>query len=486
MKQIISFLLLLCATSVSAQGIKTTFTRDIYIDDGLKELHAFAIGDSVTIYGYKRKNSIYYFNIETKYYADLIDFYDIPFDVTEKALKKLPNALSDEQKDFMRLRKQYINQKILEQKKQNAFSGKFLNIVSSDRFTRQYSTDDKIEVGDTVYIVGYKDGGYANYQYALYNDKAAGIYIVTREYDLFKNKINKDDFPPADDADVVSFLEEKKQEILRRKAEEKVRYRKQVLDGKVQAIVRNSSYLKKLDDGSKSLEDKDTVTIVGYSQNAGTNYYALYSNSSGVVGDFTSTSENRFAFYDASDINFADMPAYDDPEVKFVIQKQKQVIDSLLQIRRVEQEKEFAELTKKLFQMYKDNQPFIISDIYWSANSVGGIEVSLSITNCTQQTIKYVTFQGYFMNAVGDKCWNEIGGGTVWKGRGIGPIGPCPSTIENTPVRFGNNKASYNFDNPTFYSRIADTFRLSSVTVEYTNGKKITLSGANLYKHVRQ
>ena len=111
--------------------------------------------------------------------------------------------------------------------------------------------------------------------------------------------------------------------------------------------------------------------------------------------------------------------------------------------------------------------------------------MSLDITNCANQTIKYVTFQGYFLNAVGDKCRNEIGGSTIWKVRGVGPIGPSPTTIDNNYERIQKCKASYDFDDLTFYSRSANTFRLSSVTVEYTNGRKLTLSGANLDKHVR-
>ena len=94
-------------------------------------------------------------------------------------------------------------------------------------------------------------------------------------------------------------------------------------------------------------------------------------------------------------------------------------------------------------------------------------------------------FEGYFINAVGDRCRNEIGGSTTWKARGVGPIGPCPTTADNYYDRVKKCDASYNFDNLTFYTRVAHTFRLSSVTVEYTNGKNITLSGANLNKHVR-
>lgn len=486
MKQIIAFLMLLCTTCVSAQGIQTTFTRQINIKRDYNSPISFNFGDSVTVYGYKKKSGVYYYNIETKYYADLIRSNDIPFAATEKELKKLPNALDDEQKDFMRLRKQLAAQRLLTLKKEKALRGDFMNIVSAHyALSSDDATGGKLTKGDTVYIVGYKGGAYSDYQYALYNDKVAGVYKTSSDYSLFYKKFDKNDLPSVDDPDVIKFLEGKRQEILQRKAEEKMKYRKLALSGKIQGFGSFASFLKRVEDESTPFEDKDTITIVGYSDYGGSQYYALYSYSSGVVGNFKSTSRVGTIFRNSSEIDFSKMPAYDDPEVKLVIEQQKPIIDSLMQIRLAESRKRLAEAATNLINIYKENQPFIIKDISWSSNSVGGIEVSLSITNCTQQTIKYVTFQGFFKNAVGDKCRNEIGGGSAWKARGIGPIGPCPSTVDNCSERLYDCKGSYTFDNLTFYSRVADTFKLSSVTVQYTNGKTITLSGANLDKHVR-
>lgn len=120
-----------------------------------------------------------------------------------------------------------------------------------------------------------------------------------------------------------------------------------------------------------------------------------------------------------------------------------------------------------------------------NSNSVGGIEVSLNVINCATQPIKYITIQGYFTNAVGDKCRNDIGGGFVWKGKGVGPIGPRPTSLENFDERYSLNEANYTFDDLKFYSRVAENFHFSSVSIEYMNGKKITLSGAILKKHIR-
>ena len=156
-----------------------------------------------------------------------------------------------------------------------------------------------------------------------------------------------------------------------------------------------------------------------------------------------------------------------------------------MNIRLAESRQRLAETQNELIRLYKEYDPVIVKLDSWDSNSAGGIELNLSVTNCSTQTIKYITVQGYFTNSVGDKCRNEIGGGTVWKGRGVGPIGPRPTTLDDFNERIDNCKASYDFDNLTFYSRIAQYFHFSSVTIQYMNGKTITLSGNNLKKHVR-
>ncbi|MEE3416570.1 MAG: hypothetical protein VZR53_14510, partial [Prevotella sp.] len=226
-----------------------------------------------------------------------------------------------------------------------------------------------------------------------------------------------------------------------------------------------------------------TVRIIGYSSAANKHYFALYSDKAACA--VSSISEPKHIFKNASSIQFDHLPFHDDPEVKALLSKQQKIIDSVMAVKLAESEKVLAESQQKLIQLYKENDPVIVHVDSWEANSAGGIEVNLSVTNCATQPIKYITFQGYFTNAVGDKCRNEIGGGTIWKARGVGPIGPRPTTLENFDERFDDNRGSYNFDNLTFYSRVATYFQLSSVTIQYMNGKTITLTGANLKKHVR-
>ena len=99
-----------------------------------------------------------------------------------------------------------------------------------------------------------------------------------------------------------------------------------------------------------------------------------------------------------------------------------------------------------------------------------------------RKKVKYVYFKGFFLNAVGDKCRNEINGTTEWKCRGVGPVDALP---DSPYYIYYDHIAHWHFSNPRFYSATANTFRLSSITIEYMNGKKTTLSGTELKKRVR-
>ena len=103
-------------------------------------------------------------------------------------------------------------------------------------------------------------------------------------------------------------------------------------------------------------------------------------------------------------------------------------------IQRIEDAKYFEKLKKEtavIIADYKKMGPALFKVLGWYMDSAGGITVSIEVTNCSSQRIKYVTFKGYFLNAVGDKCRNEIGGGTEWRGKGVGPIEAFPKTPED-------------------------------------------------------
>ena len=183
------------------------------------------------------------------------------------------------------------------------------------------------------------------------------------------------------------------------------------------------------------------------------------------------------------------LPSIGDPEVKAVIAKANQRIkdlkkaelDAYYEKKRKEAEDRAAQkkaLEEERMANLKLMDPAYIEVKGWNMDSAGGIAVNLTFTNCDRfHSIKYIYFQGYFLNAVGDKCRNSVSGSTVWKYTGVGPINPFPSK----PGQYGKSYiANYCFDDPLFYAKTAHKFRLSSVTIEYTNGKKKTLTGDEL------
>lgn len=388
-----------------AQSIKTSFSEKIVLTDyiGIPQ-HTFYAGESVTIHAYKKKSDRYHFLIETEDYAASINSNKIPFYTTEQELKKLPSATGKSADALLRERLQAVNQR-----------------------------------------------------------KA----VKEQQQRLAKERAD---------------------------AEAKAQYRTRALNGQIKVVLKHKAAYLETKNGEKPFESGDTVSLVGFSYHNYIYSYAMYSDKA--AGIFQTGSSGSDIVEYKNGIDFTMFPSCDDPEVKRILEKQSVIVDSIKSIRAIKEAEEAAEkaaedrrimvetLTNRIRE-YKENNPFIVSDIYWYSNSVGGITVRLSITNCSQNTIKYVTFQGYFLNAVGDRCRNEIGGSTIWKARGVGPIGPCPTTIDNHYERYRRCEASYEFDNLTFYSRVADSFRLSSVTIEYINGRKMTLSGANLNKHVR-
>lgn len=119
----------------------------------------------------------------------------------------------------------------------------------------------------------------------------------------------------------------------------------------------------------------------------------------------------------------------------------------------------------------------------WCTNSVGGIELYLNVINCSSKIIKYVDFKCYFNNAVGDPCYNTIGGNKVYSSSLVGPIGPRPIKDESSSValdKFAKCQSSYSIDDSGFYNKTADTMHFTSVTIRYMDGTVRTFSGKAL------
>lgn len=481
MKKVILVAIMLFSFEYVVAQIDATVNRE-FVVGGVSGIdnHRCKSGDMVTIHAFKKKSGKFFFALSSNDFAHILSFDDIPFDIEEKQLKKLPNALSKETESFIFDRKEQILDDKKLRRKNDALSGKIHLVVPNDHML--FSEDGAkgtVSKGDTIYILGYS-GSYTQHKYALYSSKAVGVFHAIGSSNIFEKYINVQYLPSVSDTDVRIALQQKEIELEQRKAELNARYKKEALTGKIKGVVSGTFYTD--DYHSSPFSYGDTVSVIGYTKKDYKDYYAMYSEKG--VGVFYSSLSST-AFKNKEQINTSLLPSVSSPEVKAILERQQELVDSLGEIKLAEKKKELAELQQSLIQIYKEHNPILITDITWSSNSVGGIEVEMKVTNCSQQTIKYITFQGYFENAVGDRCRNEIGGSSTWTGKGIGPIGPGPTSLENFEERMEECEGAYDFDNVSFYSRVAESFTLSSVTIQYMNGKTITLSGQNLRKHIR-
>lgn len=382
-------LVLLCSHSAYAQEIKTKVIQRISIDRGAK---VFEVGDSVTVFAYKKKSDIHYLGIYSDDYAEIINMRTIPVDLSPKQLKKMPNAQDDKSKEYLESVKKDISERI----RNKALSCKIKDLGNGTFFGENGGKSCTLK-NEIVTIVGYKNDGVGSL-YAIIKSDGAGVY---KHYGKDSFKSIPLAYMPSTDDPMVRLLIDKEN--------------------------------KKIEEQKKVREEE----------------------------------ERRLA---------AIKKAHDDSI--------KAIKDS---IEMVEKQQELAELKAKLAEQMdriRKLGPALIKVTGWTMDSAGGITVSLQITNCTNQRIKYVTFKGYFLNAVGDRCRNEISGSTEWKGRGVGPIEAYPKTPDELVDGGKEHIGYYDFEHSSFYTRTADTFHLSSVTIEYMNGKKTVLAGAELKKRV--
>lgn len=355
-------------TNVAAQ-VETKAIQNFTINGGTwnKVIHN---GDPVTIFSYKQDKDIHSFGIYSDDYAGVIDTKIVPFDIEQKALKKLPKNSKKSLKAY--------SEKACVNARNKALLGKYKTTAPDMLLTNDY--DVIVSKNDPITVIGYKAvpsiSGITDYYYAIIKKDGAGICDNSSLYKFTINNVPLPFLPSTDDPQVKSFIAKQKQTIKDRKAAE------------------------------------------------------------------------MEAYYEKQRIAAAEKAA---------------------QKKAMEEER---------MENLKMMDPAYIEVKGWNMNSVGGIAVNITFTNCDRfHSIKYVYFQGYFLNAVGDKCRNSINGSTVWKYTGVGPINPFPSK----PGQYGQSYiANYCFDDPLFYAKTAHTFHLSAVTIEYTNGKKKVLTGDEL------
>lgn len=354
--------------------------------------------------------------------------------------------------------------------------------------------------GDPVTIFSYKQDG-DTHTFGIYSDDYAG------EIDLRGIPFN------VDSKQLKKLPKKSKKGLKTYTPIACAKARKKALAGEYKTIATDMILSNEM---GVSVSPKDHITVVGYKvahSYAGltTNYYYA------IVKD---DAAGYCHSYDLDKITINNvplpfLPRTDDPQVIAFIENAKRNIterknaesrawyakqEKLAAERQAKREAEREE-EKRLeaeYQAYRDSMaaakveqdmaemkrcaPAIIKVGGWYRDSANGIEVDITFTNCTSQKVKYVYFRGYFLNAVGDKCRNDITRSTEWKYRGVGPIDAMPKELQKN---YYPNVEFWRFGNPKFYSSIAHTFRLSSVTIEYMNGKKTTLSGAELKKRVK-
>ena len=482
MKKFVLISLFILPIVCYAQSVVTTTKYNVDIMSFGSIRHTFIIGDTVTIHAFKKKEGKYNYIIETKEYSDLISLEYNPFNVEEKNLKKLPDALSSESEELLKQLKDDVEKRKRAEFKKKALSGEVCAKINSFLgFKGINNALGEVQEGDEIHVLGYtfEERGFKAYKYALYNDNAVGVFEsqVSNNSELLNKKIGADYLPSIDDVDVQRTLNEKYVQLIKKVKSLKLKYKNKAVKGEIKGCFAvTPSNLTNNDGQKKKKEINDIVSILGYSKRGNNSFYAIYSDKG--VGVYKESLTPSSLFQNGNELNFNYLPSVDDPDVKILLDSIQNSINRR-ELKKLEGKKQ------NLIDAYRQCEPVIVQLNSLNSNSVGGIEVSLNVINCATQPIKYITIQGYFTNAVGDKCRNDIGGGFVWKGKGVGPIGPRPTSLENFDERYSLNEANYTFDDLKFYSRVAENFHFSSVSIEYMNGKKITLSGAILKKHIR-
>lgn len=447
------------------------------------------MGDTVEIFGFKKKSGKFHFALQAGDYVANFALGIYPFTSEQKLLKKLPDALSEDVARETVRRKADVYQRHAALRKADAMQGKVRGVIEST-YLKDLETGKFIPLkqGDTVCVLGYKEEGREAY-YAIYSDEYAGFCTasavlkphIKRGKTYYAEGLDMQYMPSTDDADVQKEITRRRVNIQQREAEKAERRHAYIMQGRERAVLSYSySSLSCPDYDSCPFNSNDTVSVVGYSLKDDKKFYALFSDKG--AGIF-STSKYSDPFKRQFDMT--GMPAVDAPEVLAVIAQKKQAADSLALARYKKAQEELLDVEKKYIESMQKSDPVFVTVNSWDTNSVGGVSIYMSVTNCSpSQTIKYISFQGYFTNAVGDKCYNEIGGGTTWKARGIGPIGPRPTSLENFDARIDNCRGNYSFEDISFYARTAQYIHVTTITIQYMSGKTITLSGERLKKHL--
>ena len=101
-----------------------------------------------------------------------------------------------------------------------------------------------------------------------------------------------------------------------------------------------------------------------------------------------------------------------------------------------------------------------------SPNSVGGCDLDLTFKNISGKTIKYISFDIDFINAVGDSVPCEIWGWRCYQ-RVTGPM-------------YNNTEYSVHWDT-IVYNSTARSIKIRYVYIEYSDGTDLEITEKNLH-----
>ena len=174
--------------------------------------------------------------------------------------------------------------------------------------------------------------------------------------------------------------------------------------------------------------------------------------------------------------------------------REKYVRDSLAKVEKHRQDsikwveqQEQIELNKRIeIETYKYMDPFLMDVTSWFVDNEITMSLNIRFVNCSNKIAKYVTFKGRFLNRVHDPVRELWKGGYTWSATGIGPMYPAPRSIEEYENPQGKYEGKIGFTNLYyFYPRNAVSYiEVTSVTIEYMDGTKRTITGNELKKRV--
>ena len=449
MRKILTCLLVICFAHFDcySQSIITTFTEDVVMDDG----YSFSKGDEVVVLGYGKNAINYYFAICNNNYVARFSHPRIPFELSEKALKKLPDALHVSIFDIMREKQDEIRSNNRDRMLNDGIKAVVRNHFGSG------TINDYFNIGDTVRLVGFNKSQ-NNYSFAILSDKICGVFSSDNyPFDIPEGIANV--LPETTDIDVSNIIDLKNKEI-------KNAIKEKALKGEIKVVVTKESLLFPL------FDDGDTVSVFGYKNNGTDIEYMLASKTKAKKANYSII---RKALLEKSLV--ANMPSTDDDEVILAFNNKAKELDALAEemerikaaivVRHKEQQDSISR------QLVANGYHLSLNRIYFTMNSVGKISPSFSFHNNSKKAIKYLDFSVYFKNAVNDVVYNEIDR----KQRNL--------LLRDTgPVEYGND-SSGTWTDTSFYAPTAVQMLFNSMKITYMDGTVVNMNPNKLNEQIK-